>query len=230
MADKDEDDLDAFFDEVAAVEAEVSVEEPPVKKQKTLRPKGIVVASSGSATTTTTTTTLQQNDSHTEDSVVPVAPFMCIVPPAPSFIPPPPTLPPPPPPPPLEPKHAHKRAAAGTSWTDATLADWPENDYRIFVGNLSKDVTDPELYNHFSKYKSLAMVKIVKDAKTGLSKGFGFCSLLDPLECAKAIREMDQTWLSSRPIRIKRSDWKDRELKEVRKKEAMKKKQSKRFM
>jgi RNA recognition motif-containing protein len=74
------------------------------------------------------------------------------------------------------------------------------------------------------------MVKIVKDAKTGLSKGFGFCSLLDPLECAKAIREMDQTWLSSRPIRIKRSDWKDRELKEVRKKEAMKKKQSKRFM
>jgi hypothetical protein len=32
------------------------------------------------------------------------------------------------------------------------------------------------------------------------------------LECARAIREQDQTWLGGRPIRIKRSHWKDREV------------------
>ena len=35
---------------------------------------------------------------------------------------------------------------------------------------------------------------MVRD-KEGNSKGYGFVSLLKPLECAKAIREKDQTWL-----------------------------------
>jgi len=223
------DDLEAFFDAVSAVEPHIDVEEPPTKKQKTItiRPKGIVVASSGSAIVSVDHSTNEGTGSAVTNTNTTRPEFLGIPPPPPPL--PPPSLP-------LtanesnQPLQAHKRSAAGTTWTDATLSDWPENDFRIFVGNLSKDVTDPELYEHFSKYKSLAMVKIVKDAKTGLSKGFGFCSLLDPLECARAIREMDQTWLSSRPIRIKRSDWKERELREVQKKNNMKKKQGKRFM
>lgn len=113
---------------------------------------------------------------------------------------------------------AHKRKAGGKLWVDPTLGEWPENDFRIFVGNLSKDVSDEQLWTHFANYPSLAMVKIVRDPK-GTSKGFGFCSFLQPMDYAKALREMDQTWLSSRPIRIKRSDWKEHELKNVVKKE-----------
>lgn len=236
MATDDDDDLDDFFDQVSAVEAElVAITEPPNKKQKTIRPKGIVVASSGStlildkttATTATTATTIHDETLPKIHSTVNQTPPVSVIPL--------PILIPPPPPPPQRTNeqqvvHVHKRSAAGQVWNDATLTDWPENDYRIFVGNLSKDVTDPELYAHFTQYKSLAMVKIVKDQKTGLSKGFGFCSFLDPLECAKAIREMDQTWLSSRPIRTKRSDWKERELKEVQKKKLKKKKQGNRYM
>ena len=147
--------------------------------------------------------------------------------------PPPPGIPPPPPLPPLPPggvpshlqsndanatnKKVHIRSAAGKVWSDPNLADWPENDYRLFVGNLPKDVTDQQLYEHFSKYPSLQMVKVILDTK-GVSKGYGFVSLVDPMECARAIREMDQTWLSSRPIKVKRSDWKDRELKSVEQK------------
>jgi RNA recognition motif-containing protein len=85
-------------------------------------------------------------------------------------------------------------------WTDPNLADWPENDYRLFVGNLPKDVTDQQLYEHFNKYPSLQMVKVILDTK-GVSKGYGFVSLMDPMDYARAIREMDQTWLSSRPIK-----------------------------
>jgi hypothetical protein len=48
---------------------------------------------------------------------------------------------------------------------------------------------------------------------------------LSPLCCAKSIREMDQTWLGSRPIRVKRSDWKDRNASQVKKTEKRRKKQ-----
>ena len=122
-----------------------------------------------------------------------------------------------------------KRVAAGKVWVDTSLAEWPENDFRIFVGNLSPEVTDTQLYEHFQKlYASTAMAKIVKD-KTGQTKGFGFVSFLQPLDCAKAIREQDQKWLGSRPIRVKRSDWKDRNLNTVQKKQKKESKKQKRL-
>jgi hypothetical protein len=109
----------------------------------------------------------------------------------------------------------HLRQVAGKVWVDPTLSDWPDNDYRIFVGNLDPNVTDEQLYEHFCKYPSLHQVRIIRDKKkNNTSLGYGFVSLLDPLEFAKAIREQDQSWLGGRQIRIKRSHWKDRELHE----------------
>ena len=105
-----------------------------------------------------------------------------------------------------QPKKPVKRMAAGKVWVDPTLEEWPENDFRIFVGNLGSDVTDAKLYDHFAKYASIAKAAVAYDHKQGKSKGFGFVSFLQPLDCAKAIREMDQSWLSSRPIRVKRKD------------------------
>jgi hypothetical protein len=115
----------------------------------------------------------------------------------------------------------HIRQVAGKVWVDPTLSDWPDNDFRIFVGNLDPNVTDEQLFQHFSKhYPSLNQVRIVRDKKkNNVSLGYGFVSLLDPLECAKAIREQDQSWLGGRPIRIKRSHWKDRELQERQQKQ-----------
>ena len=108
----------------------------------------------------------------------------------------------------------HIRTVAGKVWVDPSLSDWPDNDYRIFVGNLDPTVTDQQLYQHFhTHYPSLNQVRIIRDKKKNdTSLGYGFVSLLDPLECARAIREQDQSWLGGRPIRIKRSHWKDREL------------------
>jgi RNA recognition motif-containing protein len=146
------------------------------------------------------------------------------------------------------------RRAAGKTWTDDSLADWPTNDFRIFVGNLGPEVNDDMLHQHFSKYASLQRVRVIGSSSSSSSsnsisqvgadshqqqqhggqphyntqqqsqqqqqqggnkkqkpKGYGFVSLGDALECAKALREMDQTWLGSRPIRLKRSTWKDRQ-------------------
>jgi RNA recognition motif-containing protein len=120
------------------------------------------------------------------------------------------------------------RAAAGKVWVDPTLSEWPENDFRIFVGNLSGDVSEQQFLDFFqSKYASVARAKIVCDAK-GMSKGYGFVSFLQPLDCAKAIREQDQKWLGSRPIRVKRSDWKDRNFSHVQKQQKKEKKRQRR--
>lgn len=113
----------------------------------------------------------------------------------------------------------HIRSAAGTTWTDPTLMEWPSNDFRLFIGNLAKDLKQHHLEQAFSKYTSFHMARIMYNKTDGKSRGYGFVSVLDAKDCARAIREMDQSWLGSRPIKVKLSEWKDREWKEVKKKE-----------
>ncbi|KAL7542721.1 hypothetical protein ACHAXR_012018 [Thalassiosira sp. AJA248-18] len=122
----------------------------------------------------------------------------------------------------------HVRSAAGTTWSDPTLSQWPPNDFRLFVGNLAKDLKEHHLTDHFqSKYPSFAMARIMYNKTDGKSRGYGFVSLLDAKDCARAIREMDQSWLGSRPIKVKLSEWKDREWKEVKKKGRVEKRKKK---
>jgi len=110
------------------------------------------------------------------------------------------------------------RVAAGKHWVDPTLSEFPENDFRLFVGNLDSLITEQKLAETFqSKYPSFAMCRIIYDKLTGESKGYAFVSVMDPKDCARAIREMDQSWLGSRPNKVKRSDWKERDPREIRK-------------
>ncbi|KAL0227780.1 hypothetical protein RCL1_003923 [Eukaryota sp. TZLM3-RCL] len=100
------------------------------------------------------------------------------------------------------------RAIAGEAWVDETLADWPENDFRIFVGNLSNDVNDTMLTNAFQKYSSFHKAKVARSG--GQSRGFGFVSLLNVDDYLKAMKEMQGQYLGLKPIQLKRSDWKSR--------------------
>ena len=34
----------------------------------------------------------------------------------------------------------HVRKAVDSVWVDKTLSEWPENDYRLFVGDIAKEV------------------------------------------------------------------------------------------
>jgi len=65
---------------------------------------------------------------------------------------------------------------------------------------------------------------VLRDRGTGKSRGYGFVSFLDPLEGLKALREMNGKYVGSRPVKLRKCDWKERDLKEVRKKEKSKKK------
>lgn len=102
------------------------------------------------------------------------------------------------------------RAAGGELWKDESLADWDENDYRLFVGDLGNEVNDTLLMKAFQQYRSLTKVHVVRDKKSAKSKGFGFLSFSDPDDFIKAMREMNGKYVGNRPIKLSRSKWKDR--------------------
>jgi RNA recognition motif-containing protein len=70
----------------------------------------------------------------------------------------------------------------------------------IFVGNLSKDVTDEDLQNMFSEFGSVRSVKVIKDLFSGESKGFGFIEMPGISEAQKAINELNTKELKGKKI------------------------------
>ncbi|XP_028172069.1 RNA-binding protein 42-like [Ostrinia furnacalis] len=89
----------------------------------------------------------------------------------------------------------------------------------MFCGDLGNDVTDELLIRTFSKYTSFQRAKVIRDKRTNKSKGFGFVSFKDPGDFIKAMKEMDGRYVGSRPIKLRKSTWKNRALDVVRKKE-----------
>ncbi|XP_031273470.1 polyadenylate-binding protein RBP47-like [Pistacia vera] len=76
-------------------------------------------------------------------------------------------------------------------------------DLSIFVGDLAADVTDSLLHETFAtKYPSVKAAKVVFDANTGRSKGYGFVRFGDDNERSQAMTEMNGVYCSSRPMRI----------------------------
>ena len=71
-----------------------------------------------------------------------------------------------------------QRKAAGTVWEDPTLDEWPDNDFRVFCGDLGNEVSDEVLATAFKKYPSFVKAKVIRDKRTLKSKGFGFVSFL----------------------------------------------------
>jgi RNA recognition motif-containing protein len=71
------------------------------------------------------------------------------------------------------------------------------DDFRIFVGDLGNEVSDEMLYKAFIRYSSIQKARIVRDRKSGKSKGYGFVSFKDPQDFLKAMREMNGVYFAS---------------------------------
>ncbi|NXG47400.1 RBM34 protein, partial [Psilopogon haemacephalus] len=73
----------------------------------------------------------------------------------------------------------------------------------IFLGNLSYDISDDAVREHFSVCGDVVAVRIVRDRKTGLGKGFGYVQFenTDAVHLALKLNESD---LMGRNIRVKR--------------------------
>ncbi len=75
----------------------------------------------------------------------------------------------------------------------------------IYVGNLSKEVTEDDLTEIFSKFGAIKSAKVIKDLFTSESKGFGFVEMNDNAEAQKAINELNATDLKGKKIVVNES-------------------------
>ncbi|VDP38935.1 unnamed protein product [Heligmosomoides polygyrus] len=114
------------------------------------------------------------------------------------------------------------RAGGGQVWEDSTLAEWDKNDFRIFCGDLGNEVSDELLAKAFRKYPSFQKAKVVRDSKSNKSKGYGFVSFTESDDYVRAMREMDGKYVGNRPIKLRKSNWKDRNFDVVKKKQKQK--------
>ena len=82
---------------------------------------------------------------------------------------------------------------------------------RLYVGNLSRDVTDAELRAAFEAFGTVSSAEVVKDKFGGGSKGFAFVEFPDKVQAEAAIaglhrkpfkgQSMDVTEARPRPER-----------------------------
>jgi RNA recognition motif-containing protein len=70
----------------------------------------------------------------------------------------------------------------------------------IFVGNLSKDVTEEDLQGLFSEFGNIRSVKVIKDLFSGESRGFAFVEIPANDEAQKAINELNTRELKGKKI------------------------------
>uniref|UniRef100_A0A8C2SPS1 RRM domain-containing protein n=1 Tax=Coturnix japonica TaxID=93934 RepID=A0A8C2SPS1_COTJA len=71
------------------------------------------------------------------------------------------------------------------------------DDFRIFCGDLGNEVNDDILARAFGRYPSFLKAKVIRDKRTGKTKGYGFVSFKDPNDYVRAMREMNgELWVN----------------------------------
>ncbi|EAU84826.2 hypothetical protein CC1G_00345 [Coprinopsis cinerea okayama7 len=114
------------------------------------------------------------------------------------------------------------RKGGGKVWEDQTLLEWNPSWFRLFVGDLSNDVSDDVLANAFNKYPSFTKARVIRDRLSQKAK-YGFVAFSDPEDFLKAWKEMDGEYIrptiqrtltnyntgkyvGNRPVKLKKAD------------------------
>ena len=72
----------------------------------------------------------------------------------------------------------------------------------IYVGNLSRDVTEEDLRQTFEAFGKVESVTIIKDKFSGESRGFGFVEMPAKAEAQSAITGVNGKELKGRPLKV----------------------------
>jgi RNA recognition motif-containing protein len=68
---------------------------------------------------------------------------------------------------------------------------YPETEYKLFVGNLSWNVTSEILTQAFQEHGTVVGARVLYDGETGRSRGYGFVSYANKSEMEAALTFMD---------------------------------------
>ena len=73
---------------------------------------------------------------------------------------------------------------------------------KLYVGNLSYNISEEELKNVFTPIGEVQSCKIITDAATGRSKGFGFVEMANDEDADKAITTLNGTTVMDRALNV----------------------------
>ena len=73
---------------------------------------------------------------------------------------------------------------------------------KLFVGNLSFQVSDLELEDLFKEYGEVASAKVIIDKRTGRSRGFGFVEMNSEDQAQQAIEALNGADVKDRQINV----------------------------
>lgn len=73
---------------------------------------------------------------------------------------------------------------------------------RLYVGNLSKSTTQEELNTLFAQAGKVTGVEVIKERKSGESKGFAFVTMSEKTEADKAVGMFNAYSLSDHELKV----------------------------
>lgn len=73
---------------------------------------------------------------------------------------------------------------------------------KLYVGNLSYDVTNTSLEQLFASFGSVRSAQVIQDRDTGRSKGFGFVEMADDNAARTAIADLNEKDFNGRPLTV----------------------------
>ena len=60
---------------------------------------------------------------------------------------------------------------------------------KLYVGALGPNPTERSLEQFFGKYGKVSYCQVVRDRETGMTKGYGFVTMLEPIMCQKILAQ-----------------------------------------
>lgn len=75
----------------------------------------------------------------------------------------------------------------------------------IYVGNVNYSLSEEDVQRIFEVLGKVDAIKIVRDKKTGKSKGFGFLDMPSKKEAMEAIKTLDGKTVAGRNLRVLRA-------------------------
>jgi RNA recognition motif-containing protein len=72
----------------------------------------------------------------------------------------------------------------------------------IYVGNINYSLGETEIQKIFEVLGTVETIKIIRDKRTGRSKGFAFIEMPDKKEALEAIKTLDGKAVAGRNLRV----------------------------
>jgi cold-inducible RNA-binding protein len=73
---------------------------------------------------------------------------------------------------------------------------------KLYVGNLSYNVSSSDLEQLFAQYGAVRSAQVITDRDTGRSKGFGFVEMSDDNAARQAIQALNEKEHDGRPLTV----------------------------